>query len=356
MESNDGAQLSNQAVNPPTPQNSKPPKKHTVLLVVGLLLVATAICAGIWLTASTKEEQATNTSTGVVEKGWIIADGKASVPRTEVSGALYNAQVFVVGGFNEAGQPVNTVELYDPQTDAWSEGPALPIAVHHTGAATLGDQLYVVGGFTGTDFKPTDKVYVYNGTAWVEGPKLPQPLGAQGIAVWGDRLFVVGGNQANGASTGVMYSLGVGDTEWQIEPSMPTLRNHLTLAAANDKLYAIGGRDENSMTLQTVEIYDPVTKKWQTGADMPTGRSGITSAVVGGKVYVFGGESTDKTFNEAEEYNPVSDTWGKLTPMPEARHGLGSAVFSNNIYLFLGGPQPGLTVSDTVQILSFSGE
>lgn len=342
---------------PAMPEEPKHHKKQTILWVVGLLFVAAVIGLGIWWMASSKEGPAPNASASMVEQGWSIAAAKANVPRTEVSAALYQGKVYVVGGFDEAGQPVNTVEIFDPQTDSWSQGPALPNAVHHTSAVVLGGQLYVIGGLTGTDFKPTNKVYVYDGTSWTEGPALPQPLGAQGAAILSaDRLYVAGGTQANGTSTGAVYSLGVDETEWQVEPSMSVPRNHLTMASVDGKLYAIGGRDSDTMTLQTVEIYDPVTKKWQTGADMPTGRSGLASAVLAGKIYVFGGESTEKTFNEAEEYNPVNGTWREITPMPEARHGLGSAVFGNTVFLFLGGPQPGLSVSDNVQILGFAAE
>lgn len=339
------------------PEDPRRPKKQMILWVVGLLFVAAIIGIGIWLMASSKEEPVVNTSASMVEQGWSISSAKASVPRTEVSAALYQGKVYVVGGYNEAGQAVNTVEIFDPQTDSWSQGPALPSAVHHTSAVVLGGQLFVVGGLTGTDSKPTNKVYAYDGTKWTEGPMLPQPLGAQGAAiVSADRLYVAGGIQADGASTGAVYSLGVDETEWRTEPSMTAARNHLTLASVDGKLYAIGGRDSETMTLQTVEIYDPLTKQWQAGADMPTGRSGLTSAVLAGKIYAFGGESTEKTFSEAEEYNPASGTWREITPMPEARHGLGSAVFGNTIFLFLGGPEPGLTVSDNVQILGFTAE
>lgn len=344
---------------PPTP--IKPPHKPITanpwvgrtLWTVLLLALAGASFYGAWWVTGKEEPAKKNTNTMREAKTWEIAKAKAKVPRTEVAAALYQDKIYVIGGFNKDGQTQNTVELFDPGVGVWSDGPALPTAVHHASAATFDNGLYVVGGLTGSDFKATDKVYVFDGDAWLPGPALPEPLGAQGAAVLGDRLYIVGGNQHDSASTAKVYSLGKDDSEWRSEPAMPTARNHLTVAVVNDQLYAIGGRNDSSMTLQTVEIYDHATKKWRTAPDMLTGRSGLASTVLDNKIYVFGGESNDKTFREAEEYNPTTQSWRSITPMAEARHGLGAAAAAGQIYLTLGGPQPGLSVSDTVEILTF---
>lgn len=344
----------NQSVQPQSTLPAAPPTRPRLLLVIAVAAVV-ATGTGIWWAVVGREDVVPlpAVATDLQADSWEVAANKAAVPRTEVTAALFGADVYVVGGFDAAGQPVDTVEMFNPETWVWSMGPALPSAVHHSAAVVFDEQLYVAGGLTGTDFAPTKDVWVLRGDAWQPGPALPEPIGAHGAAVLNDRLYIAGGNQADGASTGAVYSLGKGEASWRAEQAMPTPRNHLAVASATGKLYAIGGRDATTTIMQTVEIFDPLSGQWQTGASMPTGRSGIASAVLDGEIYIFGGESTERTFSDAESYDPVTGTWSKLPPMPAPRHGLGATVFGNSIYLFLGGPQPGLTVSSDVQVLKF---
>jgi hypothetical protein len=54
--------------------------------------------------------------------------------RTEVAGAEVNGKIYVVGGFGGERE----LEIYDPSTDRWSRGTAIPRALHHAGAVGLG--------------------------------------------------------------------------------------------------------------------------------------------------------------------------------------------------------------------------
>jgi N-acetylneuraminic acid mutarotase len=167
-------------------------------------------------------------------------------------------------------------------------------------------------------------------------------------------LYIVGGQDASGKSTAHMYSLGANDTSWKTEQPMANPRNHLAVVTVNDRIYAIAGRNEETFTLNVVEMYDPTRDAWAPIADMPTGRSGLAAAVVDGKIYVLGGETSDKVFYENEVFDPATRSWARGIAMPEGRHGLGVVSFNNGLYVLLGGPQPGLSVSDTAQILEFA--
>ena len=54
--------------------------------------------------------------------------------------------MYVIGGFDENDDPTLAVEIYDPATNAWSAGPALPGRSRHgfaPAACTLDGKLYV---------------------------------------------------------------------------------------------------------------------------------------------------------------------------------------------------------------------
>ena len=53
----------------------------------------------------------------------------------------------VVGGLTEAGVASDRVDVYDPATNTWDEGPRLPIGLHHVGLVGFGDRVYLAGGY-----------------------------------------------------------------------------------------------------------------------------------------------------------------------------------------------------------------
>jgi Kelch motif len=57
--------------------------------------------------------------------------------------AEVGGKIYVVGGFRGERE---LVEIYDPATDRWSRGDAIPLALHHAAAAGLNGKLYVIGG------------------------------------------------------------------------------------------------------------------------------------------------------------------------------------------------------------------
>ena len=61
-------------------------------------------------------------------------------------------------------------------------------------AVTVGDTLYVIGGFTGTEFEPKAEVFALKvqGT-WQRVVALPEARGALAAAVVDNRILVVGG-------------------------------------------------------------------------------------------------------------------------------------------------------------------
>jgi hypothetical protein len=70
-------------------------------------------------------------------------------PRQLLAAALgADGKIYVIGGSKDYGSPgVDLVEIYDPSTDQWSEGPFLHIARYGHAAATTPDgRIWVIGG------------------------------------------------------------------------------------------------------------------------------------------------------------------------------------------------------------------
>jgi len=76
-------------------------------------------------------------------------------PRAGVAGGVVGGRIIVVGGEGNRRRPDGVfveAEAYDPAADAWTALPPMLTPRHGTGAAALGDMLYVPGGATREGF------------------------------------------------------------------------------------------------------------------------------------------------------------------------------------------------------------
>jgi N-acetylneuraminic acid mutarotase len=269
--------------------------------------------------------------------------------RQEVAVAELSGRVFVIGGFGPGGEPVATVESYDPATDRWETRAPLPAATHHAAAAVVGGRLYVAGGYGGgrVSWTPLRTVYEYDEARNSWATRAPLRLGRGGLAMvaLGNQLHAVGGAAESTSNAHEVYDPSA--DSWSDGPPMPTARDHLAAAAFQGRLWAVGGRTSFAGTqYATVEIYDPATREWSTGVPLPVGRGGLAAAVLGDRLYVFGGEAPLRIFSANEMYEVAGRRWIGKDPMRTPRHGIGAAVIGNRIYIPGGGTQPGYAATN----------
>lgn len=299
--------------------------------------------------------------------------------RTEVAAATLSGELYVVGGFVPNGVTPG-VAVFDPATgdesvtgggqatddgQATYDGPAtgdgvttggawrtvdpLPESRHHAAAVSLNDSLYVVGGFRGRRFDPVDSVWCYDGNEWRARAPLPTPRGALVAEAIDGKIYAVGGQRDGSVATVTVYD--PESNEWQERSPMPTARNHLASGTVGGRLYAVGGRKSFSNLLDVTEAYDPGADEWTELPPMPTPRGGLSGSALGGQVVAAGGEGPNGTFEAVEAYDPERAEWAQLPPLPTARHGLGVSTLGGNLYTAAGGPEPGFSFSDALEIL-----
>lgn len=277
--------------------------------------------------------------------GW---QDRATAPsaRTEVAAAVLDGRIWVVGELTESGATAE-VARYDPAADTWTEGPRLPEPRHHTGIAGDGSRLWVVAGYT-SERAPSDTVWTLEKDTWTPGPALPEPRAAGALAWDGRRLVYAGGVGPDGLADDV-FALETG--RWQRIGELDTPREHL--AAASDgrgTTWFLGGRvhglDSNRREVDVVTG----TEVRPAGA-LPTARGGVAGFHAPGRGgCVAGGEGLDGTFDEVECVD-VDGTTSTLPGLRHSRHGLGAAVVEGVAYTLLGGPTPGLSVTNVVEAL-----
>jgi N-acetylneuraminic acid mutarotase len=106
----------------PLPPLPEPRSSHDVVVVGNQLIVA-----GGWnLKGSQQEWVDTLAVLNLARKKLEWKTVPEPFRRRALISVAYQDRLYVIGGFNDKNQIVRNVSIYDPNSDAWSEGPELP--------------------------------------------------------------------------------------------------------------------------------------------------------------------------------------------------------------------------------------
>jgi hypothetical protein len=205
-----------------------------------------------------------------------------------------------MGGLDPFGQPLATVEVYDPGPGTWATLPPLPTPRAVFGAALGADgRIYTAGG-AGQD--PTT------------------PLGAF------EAYDPVAG-------------------KWSTLAPLPTPRRWLAATATPDgRVWTVGGYDPSGGASPTVEVYSIATQTWASLATLEIQRIGLgVATALDGSVYAVGGDSGSGDWSilaTVERLAPGATSW---TPVPNMLHGraaLGAVTWLDGRVHAVGGFDP----------------
>lgn len=141
--------------------------------------------------------------------GTAVADGgnwtsNSSMPVSESTGgaAAVGGDVYVVGGYASGGVEIDDVQRYDTATDSWTTVAPLPEGRFHLGAAGLNGKVYAVGGRT----DPADKQRQSDSsqTSVLASFSILRALGAWVGAIAGTVLMVLSLPLVLGGGTGAL--------------------------------------------------------------------------------------------------------------------------------------------------------
>ena len=280
---------------------------------------------------STVEEYAPKTNT------WRqVAD--MPTPRYYPKAAVVNDTIYVFAGwYQERGvkteYPVR-VEAYDPATDTWTRKKDMPVSRVHPAVGAVDGKIYIIGGSTGWDWEDErrmDRVDIYDPATdtWEEGPKMPTRRDAYLGGVVNSHIYVIGGYGPPGGQ--VLSAIEEYDPitrQWQKKKDMLNVKFSFRTAVVEDDIYVIGGIDKSRQYLATVDVYNPQTETWSDIPAMPTPMYPQGAATVNGKIYVFGGlgaggelfpdvvafDTTDSPAvpRAVTAIDQLSTSWGKL--------------------------------------------
>jgi N-acetylneuraminic acid mutarotase len=277
-----------------------------------LLVAAGATTTSYHLTATDPSWRATSTST--VQP----LDFARSSPGV---GQLPNGYVLLFGG-SENGYAISSVTQYDPNTVTVPDGVSnqtrtlrsMNVPRAEFGYATDANDLsYAIGGMdnNGTPLSSVE-VYTPSTNTWSYLAPLPQALYGESAASDGaGHIFVFGGISANGAISTTVFRYTIASNTWDqlSAPLQVGVWDSAAVSAPNGLIYVLGGQTASGAT-STVESYNPTTNTWNLETALPQPISAPAAAVDSlGRIAVLGGYDANgnalaTTFVSQELSNP----------------------------------------------------
>ena len=191
-------------------------------------------------------------------------------PRADLSAHIIDDKIFLIGGKTYYSvfpyyTQTNINQVYDIATNTWSTNASMPTVLQGYASTVVGNKIYIIGGsrqsVAGIDSSVNSlQIYDTQTDTWTTGKNLnvASSYGAA-VATSGNiapaRIYNIGG-YSTGAFSGKTQIYDVETNSWTNGPNMPTARAYLGLAVVSDMVYAIGGLDGTNW-LSSVEEFKP---------------------------------------------------------------------------------------------------
>ena len=260
----------------------------------------------------------------VNKKDWAAA---TALPQKKSHAALVSSgeKLYSIGGYN-GSKRLASVDVLDTKSEQWSSGASMPTARSGFGATVdRNGQIYCIGGYSNSqqDMSGVD-VYDPQQDQWKPAPPLTQRRSYVQAATLGDNIYAVGGMEGTNRLKSV-EKLSPYTSAWSHVADMNVARSRPGVAAVNGRLFAVGGYNGRDH-LSSVECYSPNSDTWRTMESMTVPRNSPATAVHDGCLYVAGGHSGKTLLQSAERYNPQTNKWSPVAPMNTARCDFGMTV------------------------------
>ncbi len=317
-----------------------------------------------------------NTSSGGDLSSWTATSSLySSTSRTESGTAVANGYIYVVGGADSGGTPVNTVYYAKINSNGTlgtfaTSSSTLPSAREGVAVVSANGYLYALGGAaTGGEVSQTSVYYAKINTdgsigSWQTNTNsLTVALQDHGAFVANGYVYVVGGVDASSTTQDEVYYAKLnpdGTTgPWTTNSTVLTqARNDFGLVVIGGNVYVIGGEDTGGAATNTVYYaalnINGSIGSWTSDADTITAREDLKAVALNGKIYAFGG--INGTAQDDVYYTTVASgggvgAWSTDDDLLPANRQDFMATSSNG-YIYLLGGTDGTTPSANVYYAS----
>ncbi|GMV91610.1 MAG: hypothetical protein AMXMBFR82_13880 [Candidatus Hydrogenedentota bacterium] len=254
---------------------------------------------------------------------------------------MAGGSLLVAGGSNPTtGLPERRAYVLDSDSPEWVAVATLPVAVRGGSSVSTGRGMVGIGGEA---LAPVDVVWrlEWDGNSASIGPlqSLPEPLSRSGAALLGNTVYVAGGTGTDSLPRNSLLALDLSKpgAEWEaLEPMPGPPRHSVAVTAMDGNLYVCGGVGASNNPLTAAYRFSP-SEGWAAIAPVPAGDTPLGPAMPYGQAHIlFLGANV-------AAYHTITGTWTQYDALPDAGG-------SRHVVLRNGGPILLSTTSDATQV------
>ena len=206
---------------------------------------------------------------------------------------------------DDAFTPLDTAEVFDPETNRWvAAGEMRDARTEHSAALLKDGRVMVTGGMNeNLEIVGTTEIFDPDSGKWTEYASMRTVRRGHFMLTLKDgRVAVVGGIGQTLGGLGILANIS-----------------------------AVGA-------LLSTEIYDPQTDTWSRASDMIEGHSGGLAVLLkDGRVLIAGGYNQAEGLASSEVFDPSIDEWIRTASMVRKTFANTATVLSDGTVLFTGG-------------------
>lgn len=280
---------------------------------------------------------------------------------------LQDGRVLVVGGETLARVQLDSVEIFDPKAETWTDGPKLPAPRANHIAELLADgRVLVAGGGKNAPIgqpsgnEVTDSALLFDPAmnAWTETGKLHEGRSNfRAARLASGKVLVAGGGAgthlhgstcngvpncgplADALASAELYDAASG--AWTQVGALSEARFSFSMTLMpSGRVIAVGGVDDAAGGKTLSEIFDPMTSMWSAGPSLVTSpREHHAAALLGsGALMVAGGKNPNVTpLRTVEILSGEGGKWAPAPYLPSARTVPGLVTLLTGHALVVGG-------------------